>query len=411
MINDNLLDSYNFLLKSPIVELGIVCLIAHIWEVDREELLRMRMMPISHSRPGMKLAKKIYSDNGVVLLAEGVELTSSLIRRLGDCGISFLYIQDARTDDLVIPEILSEETQRRTIQAIREAFNAFTDQQNNRKSGYYPYIGRNMREVMQMIMDDLNSHKDAMIMLMNLHTVDHYLYAHSLNVCVYTTLLGMARGYSHEQLVTLGLGAMLHDIGKTQISMQVLLKPGMLSAYEFDEMKRHAERGFYLLKDEPNIPLLSAHCAFQHHERMNGTGYPRGIKGNEIHEYAKWIGIVDSYDAMTSQRIYRDAMLPHQAVEVLYTGSGTLYDTSMLELFRDKVAIYPIGLLVTLNTGQSAIVVDINSTCAHRPIVRVLTDEAGVEIKATYELDLSKQHNILIAKVEYGEKENSPLPV
>lgn len=371
----------------------------------------MRMMPISLSRPGMKLAKKIYSDNGIVLLAEGVELTSSLIRRLGDCGISFLYIQDARTEDLIVPELLSDETQRRTIQAIREAFNEFTDYPSKRKTGYYPYVGRKMREVMQLIMDDLNSNQDAMIMLMNLHTVDHYLYTHSLNVCVYSTLLGIANGYNKEQLVTLGLGALLHDIGKTQISMQVLLKPGMLSDYEYEEMKRHTDRGYYLLKDEPNIPLLSAHCAYQHHERINGSGYPRGIKGEEIHDFAKWIGIVDSYDAMTSRRVYRDAMLPHQAVEILYSGSNTLYDTAKLEIFRDKVAIYPIGLTVTLNTGEMAIVADINSSCVHRPIVRVLTDEAGVDLKAPYDLDLSKHHHILIANVHYGTLENNPLPV
>ncbi|MCD9022794.1 HD-GYP domain-containing protein [Cohnella silvisoli] len=370
----------------------------------------MRMMPISLSRPGMKLAKKIYSDDGIVLLAEGVELTSSLIRRLGDCGISFLYIQDARTEDLIVPELLSEETQRRSIQAIRSAFQEFIDRPHKSKTGNYPYVGRNMRQVMQMIMDDLGNNRDAMIMLMNLHTVDHYLYMHSLNVCVYSTLLGMANGYDHEQLVTLGLGAMLHDIGKTQISMQVLLKPGVLSAYEFDEMKRHTERGYYLLKDEPNIPLLAAHCAYQHHERINGSGYPRGIKGNEIHEFAKWIGIVDSYDAMTSQRVYKDAMLPHQAVEALYSGSDILYDTTKLQLFRDKVAIYPIGLTVKLNTGQSAIVSDINSTCAHRPIIRVLTDEEGVELKAPFDMDLSTHHNILISKIELGAQEINPLP-
>jgi HD-GYP domain-containing protein (c-di-GMP phosphodiesterase class II) len=203
---------------------------------------------------------------------------------------------------------------------------------------------------------------------------------------------------------------MLHDIGKTQISMKVLLKPGALSADEFAEMKRHAERGFYLLKDEPNIPLLAAHCAYQHHERLNGTGYPRGIKGDEIHEYAKWIGIVDSYDAMTSHRVYRDAMLPHQAVEALYSGSDILYDTSMLQLFRDKVAIYPIGLTVKLNTGQSAIVSDINSTCAHRPVIRILTDEDGVELKAPFDMDLSKNLNVLISKIELGVEEFNPLP-
>ncbi len=371
----------------------------------------MRMMPISLCRPGMKLAKKIYSDDGVVLLAEGVELTASLIRRLGECGINFLYLQDSRFDDIRIPELISDETQRKALGEIRNAFREFTEQPGWRKSAAYPYIGRNMRQVTQMIMDDLSRSEDAMIMLMNMQTVDHYLYAHSLNVCVYSTILGIAMGYSHDQLLALSMGALLHDIGKTQISMQVLLKPGKLTDYEFKEMKRHTERGYYLLKDEPGIPLLSAHCALQHHERLNGTGYPRGLKDGEIHDFAKLIGIVDSYDAMTSYRIYKDAILPHQAVETLYSGSGILYDTGMLQLFRDKVAIYPLGITVQLNTGQSAVVVDINAACAHRPVVRVLTDEEGHELKEPYDMDLSKNLTVMVTKIQFGMIENEkPLP-
>ncbi len=370
----------------------------------------MRMVPISLCRPGMRLAKRIYSDDGIVLLAEGVELTPAMIRRLSNSPIHFLYIEDARTEGIVIPDMLSEETQRQSMHAIRMAFREYVDQPARRKSVTYPYVGRSIKQSMHMILDELGSNKDAMIMLMNMHTVDHYLYTHSLNVCVYTALLGIANGYDQDQLMTLGIGSMLHDIGKTQISMQVLLKPGALTKSEYDEMKRHAERGYYLLKDEPNIPLLAAHCAYQHHERLNGSGYPRGLKDDEIHEYAKLIGIVDSYDAMTSHRIYKKAMLPHEAVEVLYTGSETLYDTEMLKLFRDKVAIYPIGVTVKLNTGQSAVVVDINSAAAHRPIVRVITDEVGEDLSAPYEMDLSKQLNILIDSVELGELDRNSLP-
>ncbi len=365
----------------------------------------MRMMPISMCRPGMKLGKRIFSDDGIVLLAEGVELTAPLLRRLGENGISYLYIQDPRTEGIEVPEILSEETHRQALNTIRSVFRDFVDQPGKRRTGTYPYVGRNLRQVMHLIMDDLQRNRDAMIMLMNLQTVDHYLYMHSLNVCVYTTLLGMAYGYGTDELATLGLGALLHDVGKTQISMQVLLKPGQLSSAEYEEMKRHAERGYYLLKDEPNIPLIAAHCALQHHERLDGSGYPRGLKGDEIHEYARWIGIVDSYDAMTTHRVYRDPMLPHRAVETLYAGSGTLYDTAMLRVFRDKVAIYPVGITVRLNTGQTGVVVDINSASAHRPIVRVLTDEANVDLKTPYDIDLSKQLSVMITGIEAGPSE------
>lgn len=361
----------------------------------------MRMMPISMCQPGMRLAKSIFSDDGIVLLAEGMELTGSYIRRLHEHGIRYLYVQDPRLDDVWVPEPISEETRRRALNAIRNAFREFTEQPGRRNSPTQPYIARNIREVVQMIMDDLSRSENAMIMLMNMNTVDHYLYSHSLNVCVYSTILGIAKGYGRDELLTFSMGALLHDIGKTQISMDVLMKPGKLTKSEYEAMKRHAERGYYLLKDEPGIPLLAAHCAFQHHERLDGTGYPRGLKGDEIHEYARLIGIADSYDAMTSFRVYRDPMLPHEAMENLYAGSGTQYDTEMLKLFRDKVAIYPIGITVQLSTGHLAVVVDINAMCAHRPVVRVLTDEEGQPLQEPYDIDLSKQLNITVSRIQF----------
>ncbi|BBH21508.1 phosphodiesterase [Paenibacillus baekrokdamisoli] len=359
----------------------------------------MRLLPIHMCQPGMKLAKKIYSEEGLVLLSERMELTTKLISRLSECGISFVYIEDPRTSDIIIPDLISEETRHRALMEIRSNFRDMMDRPKSKTGVSYPYIGKSFRHVMNMVLDDLTAQKDAMVMLMNMGIVDNYLFNHSLNVCIYSSILGIASGYSREELMTLGLGAMLHDVGKTQINTNVLKKTGSLTHDEYEEMKRHAERGYYLLKDEPNIPLLAAHCAYQHHERLDGSGYPRGINGNEIHEYAKWIGLVDSYDAMTTTRIYRSPMLPHQAVESLYAGSGTLYEQRMLQLFRDKVAIYPLGITVKLHTGESGVVMDINSSCAHRPVIRVLYGETGEELKVPYEIDLSTNLTTMIIAV------------
>ncbi|WP_141500368.1 HD-GYP domain-containing protein [Paenibacillus luteus] len=359
----------------------------------------MRLLPLSRCRPGMKLAKKIFSQEGLVLLGENIELTERLLFRLEQCGIQYVYITDPRTDDIVSPSLIREETMKTALKEIRSSFREMMDRPKRKKGVTYPYIAQPFKQMMNMIIDDLSSHKDAMIMLMDMSSVDHYLYQHSLNVCVYTTLLGMSNGYSREELTTLGMGALLHDIGKTQISIDVLKKPGSLSKEEFDAIKQHAKIGYELLKDEPNLPLLVAHCAFQHHERIDGSGYPRGIKGDEIHDYAKWIGLVDSYDAMTTNRIYSSPMLPHHAIERLYAGTGTLYEQQMLQLFRDKVAIYPIGISVKLQTGESGIVSDLNYSYPHRPIVRVLYNEAGEELKSPYEVDLSTQLTMMIVSV------------
>ncbi len=349
--------------------------------------------------PGMKLAKRIFSEDGLVLLGKDVTLTEKLIRRLAECGINYVYIADQMTDDVKIPETFSDEVRIQAIGEIRAAFREMVDLPR-KKGTTYPYVDKKFRRVMKLVLDELGSHRDAMIMVMNMGMVDNYLYQHSLNVCIYTTLLGMAHGYTQDQLYMLGLGALLHDIGKTQISSKVLLKPGALTKQEYEEMKRHAELGYALLKDEPNIPLIVAHCAYQHHERLDGSGYPRGIRGDDIHDYAKWIGLVDSYDAMTTTRVYRGPMLPHQAIETLFCGTGTLYEQHMVQTFRDRVAIYPIGLTVKLNTGETGIVIDVNGAYVHRPTVRVLYDEFDAPLKSPVDKDLSKHLTTMIVGIE-----------
>ncbi|MFD0692504.1 HD-GYP domain-containing protein [Paenibacillus sp. GCM10027628] len=359
----------------------------------------MRLMPINMCQPGMRLAKNIYNDDGMVLLAVDVELSQRLIDRLFSYGVDYIYIADSRTDDIIQEDPIQDETRNRAVIEIRNTFRKVMEDSNKRGAvGYYD-IGRNFRDVMKMIIDDLSAHQGAMVMLNNMNSKDNYLFQHSVNVSIYATMLGISFGYSRENLETLGLGALLHDIGKTKVPLGILRKPSQLTEEEFQEMKLHTTYGFQILKDEPNIPLLSAHCALQHHERMNGSGYPRGIPGSEINEFARWIGLVDSYDAMTTTRVYRRPLLPHEAMEQLFTGSGTMYDQSQIALFRDKIAIYPLGITVTLNTGESGIVSQLNMAIPQRPVVRILQNEAGEELKEPYEIDLSTKLSVLISEV------------
>jgi HD-GYP domain-containing protein (c-di-GMP phosphodiesterase class II) len=366
----------------------------------------MRLLPISVCKPGMRLGKKIYNEEGLILLSEHVELTEVLLRRLVQHGIDFLYIDDPRTDDIVIPELLSDETRFTATRVIRTHFRRMMDDANKKKAVQAGMLSKDFKQILSMMIDDLSKHKDAMIMLTTMQITDHYLFQHSMNVCIYSTLLGLASGYNRDELMTMGLGALLHDIGKTKVDLQALKKPGKLTTEEFEEIKKHAMLGFQILKDEPNIPLLSAHCALQHHERLDGSGYPRGIHGVDIHEYARWIGLVDAYDAMTTHRVYRTAMLPHQVMEILYTEAGTKFETRKIEMFRDKIAIYPLGVTVTLDTGESGVVVDLNSAYPHRPVIRLLVNENGEDLREPYEVDLSKHLSVMIRSVnEFHEHE------
>ncbi|OKP77901.1 histidine kinase [Paenibacillus helianthi] len=356
----------------------------------------MRLVSVNRLQAGMKLGKKIYNDEGLVLLSDGVELTDALIKRLAKIDIGYIYIEDSLTEDVEITGMLQDETRNQALKVVRNQFQQMSGASGITK-GFY-HLDKKFSKVMDSILDDLATQEDPMIMLLDMHTADNYLYAHSLNVCLYTLVLGIAYGYSREELRVIGLGALLHDIGKTQIPVKIVQKPGMLSDEEFRHMQAHTEIGYRILKEEPNIPLLAAHCALQHHERIDGSGYPRGLTGPQIHEYAKWLGVADSYDAMTSNRIYKKAMLPHQAVEALYVGSGTLYEQKQLELFRDRVAIYPLGLTVKLSTGESGVVVKIDPSTPHRPVVRVLNGPEGEPV-VPFELDLGSKLSVVIVDV------------
>lgn len=268
----------------------------------------MRLVSVNRLQAGMKLGKKIYNDEGLVLLADGIELTDALIKRLAKIDIGYVYIKDADTDDVVITTMLHDETRNQALKVIRNQFQEMSTTSSITK-GFY-HLDKKFSKVMDSILDDMISQEDPMIMLADMHTADNYLYVHSLNVCLYTLVLGIAHGYSREELRVIGLGSLLHDIGKTQIPVKIVQKPGMLSDEEFRHMQAHTEIGYRILKDEPNIPLLAAHCALQHHERIDGSGYPRGLTGPQIHEYAKWLGVADSYDAMTSNRIYKRRCCP-----------------------------------------------------------------------------------------------------
>lgn len=358
----------------------------------------MRLVSVKNCTTGQLLAKSIYNENGVILLNVNAELNQSILNRLLKLGIEYIYIHDPLTDDVVLEDPISEETRFRAITTIRSSFQQLRDEGHAERPFNY-FRSREFKQVMAMILDDLENNQQAMMMLSMIPATDRYLYQHSLNVCIYATMLGISTGMNREELMTLGLGALFHDIGKTQIPEKILHKPGKLTAAEFEQMKEHTTFGFELLKDEPNISLLVAHCALQHHERIDGSGYPRNLKGDQIHDYARWIGMVDAYDAMTSNRVYRDGMLPHQAMEWLYTQSGILFDHKKVEVFRNRFAIYPLGVTVQLHTGEVGVVVDINTSTPHRPIVRIIRDIDGQPLTQPYEIDMSKKLEVMIAKV------------
>lgn len=331
------------------------------------------------------------------------QLTQPVITRLQKIGIDYLYIEDPNTDDILIEEGIKEETRKQLRTVLLGMMDTFGSPTYDPRFGN-PQLFRACSKTVGMVMEDLRRDKNDAFMLMNMHMFPSNDYAQhfiqkSMNVCVYATKIGMTEGYVGDDLLAFSLGALLHDVGSLKISREILNKQGTLSPFEYEEVKKHPEYGFKMLKDEPGIPPIAAHCVLQHHERVNGSGYPYGLKKHEIHSFAQWIGLLETYDSLTHPRAHRGALLPHQAIEILYGGAGTLYDLDKVKSFRNKVSIFPLGLSVQLSTGESGIVSKVMPDYKHRPVVRVLQDSNGVALRQPYEVDLSRNLSVMIARV------------
>ncbi|WP_018132330.1 HD-GYP domain-containing protein [Effusibacillus pohliae] len=358
----------------------------------------MHIIQTSALKPGDKLGKPVYTETGQILINTNVELTASMIKRLRELGVQTVYVADPRTDDLVVDETVSHETRQRATQIVFHTFSRMIEARKWNRTLTLSKPGTEFRKMFEDILHELQGKKQLMLHLSGIYSSSNHLYVHSVNVGIYATVLGMVIGLNRNQLIELGVGAMLHDIGKTQIPPEIIEKPGKLTDAEFEQMKKHTTYGYEILREQPDIPLLAAHCALQHHERLDGSGYPRGLQENEIHLYGKIVGLVDTYDALITNRPYRKAYLPHEALDIIFASVGK-YDIGLMTAFRNHIVVYPVGMMVSLNTGESGVVVDVNTKYPHRPIVRVLKNPQGEPIEP-YEIDLSSRLSVMIAGCE-----------
>ncbi|WP_281976023.1 HD-GYP domain-containing protein [Halobacillus litoralis] len=352
----------------------------------------MRVIATKSLEPGTILGKTIFNENGQVLLSRGVAFTSRVIERLDKYDITYVYIEDGHTEDIETQYPISEKVRMKAIKSIKDSFSSVNEQSNH---FVFEKSGREMRGIVRSLMNELRDHNEVISLLSDVFTYDDYIFTHSLNVTMYALALGKELQLPAQKMEELGLGAILHDIGKITVPKEVLLKPEKLNEEEFEIIKNHSEAGFEILRNAPNIPLVAAHCAYQHHERLNGSGYPRGIEENEIHLFGKILAVADVFDAVTSNRVYRDAMLPHEGLEVLYSGVGTLFDRKMVEAFRRCIAVYPSGLTVGLDDGRKGVVVRQHPHLCDRPIIRVWENA-----EPAYDMDLSKELNIVITNCD-----------
>lgn len=215
---------------------------------------------------------------------------------------------------------------------------------------------------------------DALVWLTHLKKKDDYTSIHSMNVCILALAFGRHLGLSKNSLLHLGIGGLLHDVGKMRVKHEILVKPDILSEEEMALMRNHATYGHEILLASKDIPPGAAEIAWSHHERMDGTGYPRGLKGEAIGYFSRIIGIIDVYDAITSERFYHNAITSLEALEKMYEWRGSSFDTALVEQFIQCLGIYPAGSEVEMSSGEVGVVISVNREHRLRPKVMLLLD-------------------------------------
>ena len=230
--------------------------------------------------------------------------------------------------------------------------------------------------------------ENALIWLSQLKNRDEYTTQHSLNVSIFSILFGRHLGLPERQMRTLGYGALLHDIGKMRVPLEILNKPGRLTDKELALLKKHPEYGRDILSEGEGIPSSVIDIVYSHHERIDGSGYPQGLMGEEISRNVYIVAIADVYDAETSDRSYRMGISPHEALSLMYGLMPQTFPSELVEEFIRCLGIYPVGSVVELDSGEVCVVMTVNRRMSLRPLLVMVLDRNKQPLPAYKMLDI-----------------------
>jgi putative nucleotidyltransferase with HDIG domain len=246
---------------------------------------------------------------------------------------------------------------------------------------------RKATPLVENFIESVFRNENAAVTLFKLRGFDEYTYTHSLNVSLLAVLLGKHLGLDKPTLLKLGLAGMYHDVGKARIPEAVLNKPGKLTEAEFNTMKAHPLEGYKVMVNQPDLDPEILRAVVEHHERFDGTGYPRGLTGEQIGRFSRIISVVDVYDALTSKRVYKGAMAPAKALGMMYQWRDKDFPPSAIESFIRCIGVFPVGSFVRLSGGEYGIVAGVNPLKPTKPEIKVILDaKMRPQIPRTLEL-------------------------
>ena len=404
----------------------------------------MHVRDLATVQPGYVLGKTVYTERGDVLLAEGTVLTQVYIDALRLRNFLTIHVEDGLSDDVRPNDIVSEQVRARTAAHVARMFDivavtagvapgrgssgsppdgATADDLGDRTL-VLPSAGMSMLEALykdieRIMYEILDS--NAVSSLESLKTHSDYTFEHSVEVAIVAIMLGKNLGLPNSQIRELALGALLHDIGKIYVDPAILNKPGKLDPHEFDEIKKHPLLGFELVRRLPLFSTLPAHVAYQHHEKQDGTGYPRKLVGNNrilrleaerlrptrILLIAEIAAVADVFCALASARPYKPAFPMDQVAQMMRTMSGGHLNRDVVNALLSTVPLYAIGHWIEVVSGPyhgwRGVVTHVEPATLHAPSIRLHLDARRNEVAVPVELDLRRHTDYRLVCLPPGE--------
>jgi HD-GYP domain-containing protein (c-di-GMP phosphodiesterase class II) len=367
----------------------------------------MRLVPITDLPEDARLALDIFTGRDAApLLRAGVTLSARFIDHLTRAGIQAVWIDD-RFSQGINPEPAIGGQTRALATRVLLTLHEEARQAVVAGRALDPEATEELSGVVDEILQEIEESDGKAVVLADLCSADAYTIQHSIDVTALGLLIGRRLIIEHgwldykgerqddrqeERLFRLGMGLLLSDIGRAAIPEAILSKPGKLLEDEWEIIKNHPKAGVKLIRDTGAwCPLVQA-CVLRHHERWDGSGYPEGKSGAEIHEMARIAAVADTFDAITSERPYAPAKPAHVGVQAILAGAGTQFDPVICEVFARRVAPFPPGIEVELVDGRRAIVVSVPDYAPDRPVVRVISGS-----ETPFDVDLTQDRSIQIA--------------
>lgn len=343
-------------------------------------------------KPGMILEQTIADRADRVLIARGTVLDDYHIDSMKRMGITGVYIRTGvieekkdENEPVITAQVqqqidkvkiadrarvhLSESVKKRVAEGVQYLY------QDTESTGFVDMT----RSITDDLMKAIEDNEAIAVDISALKVSDEYTFKHSVDVATMSMIVSRQYGLPNEQIYEIGISGLLHDIGKSRIPNEILNKAGKLTDEEFALIKQHSLLGYQILKDKPELSNAIKLGVLQHHEKINGSGYPMGATEDKIHIFAKIIAVADIYDALVTERPYKKAFTPRDAVEMIMAMTGEL-DLKVMQSFLESVILYPVGTNVDLSNGEKAKVVANNSKYVLRPTVVGLTSGRVYEL-------------------------------